>query len=195
MKYAVLPVLLVSGLFSQSIIAKEVPSFTFAEAYYVQSDSNDDLDTKGLGIKGSYEFSEYFFVEANYAQTSGDIVNIDIDYDIFQYGAGVKYDFNNAITLFASYNLGDWKLTSKINSKITIDVDTIKIGLRSQVSQQIELNSAFTSTDIENGDRESGFVLGGNYNFSDSWYVTAEFNRIAGDVDLDQLSLGIRKTF
>jgi len=74
-------------------------------------------------------------------------------------------------------------------------VDTIKIGLRSQVSELIELNAAFTSTDIENGDRESGFVLGGNYNFSDSWYVTAEFNRIAGDVDLDQLSLGIRKTF
>jgi hypothetical protein len=195
MKYAVLPVLLASGLFSGSLIANDSPAFTFAEAFYVQSDSNYDLDTKGLGIKGSYELSDYFFVEANYAQTSGDIVNVDVDYDTFQYGLGAKYDFDNAITVFASYNLGDWKVKSKGNSKNTIDVDTIKLGLRSQVSKLIELNAALTSTDIEYGDRESGFVLGGNYKFSDTWHVTAEFSRIAGEVDLDQLSLGIRKTF
>lgn len=73
-------------------------------------------------------------------------------------------------------------------------MDTIKLGLHSQVSELIELNAALTLTDIENVGSESGFVLGGNYKFSDTWHLRTEFSRITGEVDLDQLSLGIRKT-
>ena len=195
MKYAVLPVLLATGLFSQSVAAQNVPSFTFAEAFYTQSDFDSDFDTTGFGIKGSYEFGEYFFVEANYTQSSGDLNNFDIDYDTFQYGLGAKYALENGITIFASYNLGDWKLEEESAGNESFDVDTFKLGFRSNITDAIELNAAYTNTDPEEGDRESGFALGANYKVADTWFITAEFSRIAGDGDVDTVNFGLRKTF
>ena len=42
---------LATGLFSQSVIAKDAPSFTFAEAFYTQSDFDSDFDTSGFVSK------------------------------------------------------------------------------------------------------------------------------------------------
>lgn len=40
---------------------------------------------------------------------------------------------------------------------------------------------------------DHAFVLGANYKVAETWFVTAEYSRIAGDVDT--LNIGLRKTF
>lgn len=189
MNKKILGTLIALALTSSVVGAEEAPSYTFIDAGYL-SLSDSDLDTNGFNIRGSFEINDIFFINADFASVSGDIEGFDVDVDRRDIGFGAKYDTGNGNSWFVSYTFGNFDFNDGDS-----DLDTVRVGLRSQINETFELNFSVTSNDSEFLGRDTGIQVGTLFSVSNDLQISFEYESIGGDIDLDILSLNVRKSF
>lgn len=182
--------LVAAALSSPFALAADAPSYSFVEVGYTSYDLDELGDATGFKLAGSAALGENFFVMADMNSTSGDYQGFDYDFDKTGYGFGIKSDTASGNSWFASYSFNTFDVEGE-----DFDIDTLRLGLRSQVSDTFELSVSLTSNDVEGEERENGYQFGAVYSFSDSVKFTFDYDTIAGDVDMTNTSFNVRWTF
>ena len=189
MKKNLIATIIASALVSPVVFA-EAPSYSFVDVNYTSLDA-DGLDAKGVGFAGSFAFNEHFFIAGEYAPLEGDLdifgTSVDFDFDISGIGFGFKSEFSDTSSWYASYTLGTWSIEGE-----DLDIDTLRIGLRSMMSEKFELNGSVASHDLEDSGSETGFQIGMAYEMGDNVHLVADYESID---DVDVLNIGARWSF
>lgn len=166
------------------LLADDDPSYTYFDASYVDYDvdfSNYDVSADGYKLKLSVNLLGGLFAQIDRSQTDGDGAEDNFDFDREGYGFGLHGSY-----WYASYTYNTWEIDDG-----EFDIDTLRVGLRTQWTDHIEFNASYSWNDIEDMDDGDGFQVGLVYQLTDFLHLTAEFETI-GEIDVDQLSVGIR---
>ena len=188
MNKKLLLIIILNALISPTALAINSPNYTYMEAAYIVFDDSD-FEAKGLKLKGSIEVSDYFFAVVDYSETNGNIGNLDVDFSTKGYGVGAKTDLGFDDSFFISYTFNTWNLETVSSD---IDVDTLRVGYRRNLSKNLELNASYTSNRIETTQKESGYSFGAVYYVSDDIQMTFDYDIVD---KLKILSIGARVSF
>jgi len=138
----------------------------------------DDLDVDGdsIGISGSFEVGEKFFLAAGYGKS--DIGDNFISADIDSWSAGVGYH----MPMSDRFDL----VTSLSYEYVDISVDGfgsesdngigIGAGVRFAATEKFEIDGGVSYVDYSDGGDDTSFGLGFLYNFTDSFSAGASGN-------------------
>ncbi len=159
-------------------------SWSYLDASYIDLDTDVngiDAEPDGYKLKLSLNVIGNLFLQASRTESDGR----NYDFDSEGYGFGFHGDF-----FYASYTYNTWDFGS-----IETDVDTLRFGLRSQLTDRFEFNASYSWNDIEDFENEDGFQVGLVFQVVDFLDLFAEYETIGGDYDFDQLSVGVRINF
>jgi long-subunit fatty acid transport protein len=160
--------------------------YNFVQGSYKTVDL-EGLDMDGFGLNGSFKFSDSFYGIVGYDKVS------KYGVDLSETGVGVG--FRHGIS-----DKTDW--VSEL-SYVRNDLDgfadngyRIATGVRSMVSDKVELNGKVNYTDVSDFGKGFGVSLGGVYHVNDSFGITAgyDFNDRDG-FDYDGWNIGGRFSF
>jgi len=177
--------------------AEERLSYSYAELGYNQIELNDGAETSGYNFKTSIAINQNFFVLADINNTSGDI-NVDntgkVNFDLESTEKG--YGFNSDQVDGSSWYISKTK-TNLTNDTVEgeYEVKTIRLGLRSLTSNQLEFNASYTQNDIEDSPDESGYQLGMVYKMSETLHFVADYETLDGDFGFDSITISVRNNF
>jgi hypothetical protein len=160
----------------------ENPSFSYLDLGYANWDIDNAGDIDGFEIKGSGDINEHFYVAGDYTRLSESGVSIDLT----TLGLGYKNNFSDTSTFFAEVDY------ASINPEFGSSEDgyEVTLGIRSMVTNKLELNGAVEYLDI-NGDSTS-LVLGSAYNFTEKFGMYAHYKV---ESDINRYALGLRLNF
>ena len=155
-----------------SAFAAEGPSYNYVGADWFTGDIDapgDEVDFDGFDVEGSFAFAETLFVKARYADGSLDDDRIDGDSEEISVGIGAHTNqWTGGVDLFGvlSYERAEIDLDVPGGS-FSADDDGfgVEVGLRSMVTEALELNGAVKYVDIGDTDG-TGFEIGGVYSFT-----------------------------
>ena len=168
------------------------PEYNYAQLTW-QSVSLDssiaDVDGDGFGIGGSFEIADNWHIVAGYSDLGFDF---DIDLTEFLIGAGYHTDISTNTSFFGELAYVRAEVSQTVVGNIDESGVGIRIGLRSNVSESIELEGNLSYVDL--GDGGDGTSVGGAawYKFSENFAVglTAGFEE-----DVNAFGLGARLYF
>lgn len=150
----------------------QTPSYNYGQIVYQAVDLDDDfgpsVDGDGFGIGGSFEIAPDWHIVVGYSSTEFDF---GIDLNQLQFGAGYHTDISSTTSFFADLLWVQAEIDTGSFGSIDDDGLGISIGLRSNLSQQVELEGALTYVDLDDaGDNTS---VGGAawYKFTDTFAV------------------------
>lgn len=147
-------------------------SYNFIEGAYARVELDDslvDVDGDGFGIGGSFEINENFFGLASYSTA-----DFDFGVDLNQLNAG--FGFHTGISPNTDFVATLVYVRAEVEAGGFGSIDEsgwgASAGLRSMVSDRLEVNGAISYVDFGDGDDTSigGGVL---YNFTDTFAVGA----------------------
>ncbi len=141
--------------------------YSFLSIGYGIIDFDDiGVDGDGFNIGGSYSISDSVHVFGGYQAAD---LDFGIDASTFSAGIGYNTSVSPAVDLVArvSYEYAE------VDPPGPGDFDDsgfgLALGLRFAASDMIELNAGITYVDLGDGGDDTGFGLGGLYNFSDAF--------------------------
>lgn len=126
-----------------------------------------DVDGDGIGLNGSLEINESFFVFGGYGMTEYEEAGIEVDADTLRIGLGWHTALSNEVDFTAglSYEYIDL-------SALGVSVDDngigLGVGLRYAASDTIEINGGVDYVDYSDGGDDTTFGLGLLYGISDN---------------------------
>lgn len=163
----------------------ENPSFDNVEVGYTNFDM-DGIDMDGFELKGSKELSDNFYVKADYSL----VTESGVDLSLTKIGVGFKNDFSNSSTFFSEVGYARADADSDFGG---LDEDGFEIsaGIRSMLSNELEVKVAVEYLDIDGEDMTS-FVVGGAYNFTKNIAAYADYSY---ESDLSVYAVGLRYNF
>ena len=179
------------GLFSFNALAAS-PSWNYVELGYVKADIDGagDFDPDGFGVKGVKLLNENVYLTGTYSRISDDAYGFDIDIDMASMGLGYRYGLNATTDIFGEVTYEYVEL-----SEGSVDEDEngygLAVGVRSMVTNNIELSGAIRYIDIDDED-DTEFEVGANYYFTPNFALGASY-ALADDVDF--LSVVARYSF
>ena len=130
-------------------------------------DGTFDVDGDGIGLNGSFEIGESFFVFGGYGMAEFEEAGIEVDADTLSIGLGWHTALSNEVDFVAglSYEYIDL-------SALGISVDDngigLGVGLRFAASDAIEVNGGIDYVDYSDGGDDTTFGLGMLYSVSDN---------------------------
>jgi hypothetical protein len=165
------------------------PSYSYIEFSAIEYDMDVfglDFEPEGDKIKLSVELGDTLFATVDRVETDQSFRNRRLDFDSESYGFGLRGD-----SWFASYTYNTWDM-----GRDEFDVDTIRLGFRNYLIQdRLEFNASYTWNNIEHADNEDGFQVGFVFELTDIIHITAEYETIGGDLDIEYTSVGLRLSF
>jgi hypothetical protein len=167
-------------------------SYNFLEGGYLRvefDNSGFDLDGDGFGIGGSFELNENLFAFASYSTA-----DFDFGIDLNQLSAGVGYhvDISQNSDFFAALSFVRAEAEAAGLGSADEDGIGVTIGVRSMVSDQVELFGTLSYVDL-GGDADGTSVGGGAlYSFTDTFAVGAN---VEFDEDVTSYGLTARLYF
>ncbi len=186
---AIVVALMVS--FSLSASAEE-PGYNYVELSYIRVDADGGLKPDGFGVLGSVELGDDFFLEGSYAEIEDDYHGVDVEFEELALGVGWRMGLgdNSTFHTVASYIDSEVE-ASGIGSK-SDDGFGIELGLRSNLTKNIELNGGVAYVDVGSADGAAASI-GTLYRFTQNVGVSAT---IGVNDDSDKLyTLGMRLMF
>lgn len=179
---------LVSGpLLAEEEKRENRPSWSYLKATDLTYDMDVfgvDIEPEGYQLELSLELGDhlYGFIDRSRADDSGAVLN---DFDTEGYGFGWHWD-----SWFASYTYDNWEIGNG-----EFDVDTIRLGFRDMWSERFEFNASYSWNNIEDADNDDGFQVGFAFELWDDFNLTADYETIGGDLDIDSFYVGVRFDF
>lgn len=198
--------LLVPSLLSIITTPVQAETFSYTAAsitYEIISEEvdgvSDDFEGDGININVSAAITSNIALTAGYGSGSADITSgaNTLDADIDAWGIGILYHRPiNTITDFVAgldYIQGDIdiKLNGSLFSSDDANGNSIYVGIRSMVANNIELNAYIDRADIESS-TSTDIEFGGAYYIDKSVSLTVNYSF---DSDGDSLEFGAIKYF
>jgi len=166
--YRLLAVLL--AIFLAAPAKADSPSYNFIQAGYQSIDidlgGGFDVDGDGYGLGGSFEIGDNVFVFASYVKADFDF---GIDLNQLQAGVGYRLELTVNTDFFASLAYVDAEVEVSGFGSADDSGYGATIGVRSNVSDLIELFGEVAYVDL--GDGADGTAIGGGiwFNLTDSF--------------------------
>jgi opacity protein-like surface antigen len=164
-------------------------NYTTAEAnYLLDVEFDGDLDGDGLGIGGSYEIAESFFIFGSYEDFD---LDFDINGDWLELGGGYFHELNEDLDFVATVSYVDVELSSNFGSA---DDDALGLGggIRAKLADSLEVDAMLEYYDFDEGDSDTSLELRGRYYFSPEFAVQLKMNLGA---DIETIAIGVRGEF
>lgn len=165
-----------------AVLADDV-SYGYVDFSY-QTGSVDPVDFDGFRLDLSYPINDNWFIAFDYTDVSFDPTGDFSDYSI---AAG----WHNEM-FFATFGYETAEVTGFDDSGYALD-----FGLRSMVSENVELNAHLGYSDLGSFDTFMKYGFGGVWMFGDNMGVSFNYDLWSADTggDLDSMGVGIRFNF
>lgn len=179
------------ALFSTASLA-QAPTWNLIEASYGQADIDglDELSPSGFAIGGSSLLGENVFIRGSYSLLTDDISGVDIDLDQASVGLGYRYGLTETTDVYTSLSYQYVELSARgFGASESLDDNGygLTVGLRSRITEQLELDGAIAYVDI--GDEsETGLGVSGHYYFNQNVALGLTYSSTA-DVSVYGISL------
>ncbi len=172
-------------------------SFTYVEAgvqrLSVDFDipGGDAIDFDGIGLRGSLELSDSFYLYGGLGWARNDDFTTDIDAYQAQGGLGYRYTVFDNADLTAELGFQHTELDG---GSVNDNLDAIRasVGVRGALSNSIEGWVKANYVDGSDYDGEFSGTLGAQFIISETWGIVGEIE--AGDLT-SQYTLGVRASF
>lgn len=138
-------------------VMAETPSYNYGQLVYQRVDLDDDfglnVDGDGLGIGGSFEIAPNWHIAGGYSSTEFDF---GVDLNQLQVGAGYHADISPTTSFYADLSWVTAEIDTGTFGSVDDDGIGITIGLRSNLSPQVELEGSLSYVDLDDsGDNTS----------------------------------------
>lgn len=177
--------------FTTSAMA-ETPSYNFGQLGWQSVTLDDDiidLDGDGFGIGGSFEVAENWHILGAYSSLGFDF---GVDLNQLQLGGG----FHTAISDNTSFYANLLWVSAEIDAGIVGSEDDdgfgIGIGLRSNVSERVELEGALNYVDFGDGGDSTGVSAAAWYKFTETFALGVS---VSAEEDVTGYGIGGRLYF
>jgi hypothetical protein len=155
-------------------MAEDGFDYSYVELDYVKSEIDDlDVDGKGLGLRGSYEFSENFHAFAAYASQNYDF---DVTGATLEVGAGLAWPVNPNMDLVGTLSYIKAEIDVPFFGDLDDDGFAVGAGLRARVVEALELTGGLKYASYEEVGDDTTFGAGARYFFT---------KKFAAGVDVD----------
>lgn len=170
-------------------------SYSYLNVGYFNAEVLDE-DFAGLGVSGSIEVGENFYLLASYGQLdSDDDYDLGLGPDEIEYreatiGAGFYLPIAELVDFVASLQYAEAEVDY---AGLTVDGNgyLAAAGIRAMASDSVELNASVNYADIEN-EGETGYSIGGIYYFTNRIGFGLSYS--SAD-DVDSFGAGFRFNF
>jgi opacity protein-like surface antigen len=167
-------------------------NYTSAEANYLLDVEFDggmaSVDGDGLGVGGSFEIADNFFIAGSYEDFD---LDFDINGDWLEIGGGYFHELNPDLDFIATLSFVDVELSSNFGSA---DDDALALGggIRTKLSDAIEVDAMLEYFDFDEGGSDTSVELRGRYYFNPGFAIQAKMNLGA---DVETIAIGVRSEF
>ena len=162
--------------------------YNFVSVGYTQLEvefGSIDVDGDALGIAGSFEVNDSFFIAGNYNFGELEEQGIEVDVDTLSLGAGWHTPLSEQMDFFTTLSYEYVELSALGQSEDDSGIG-LGAGLRFQASEAIELNAVINHVDLDESGSDTGFGLAMLYGVTDSLDIG-----ITGDWGDDSSAYGI----
>ncbi|MDH3988260.1 MAG: porin family protein, partial [Gammaproteobacteria bacterium] len=126
-----------------------------------------DVDGDGIGLSGSFELNESFFIFAGYAMGEFKEQGITVDVDSLNAGIGWHTPLSETLDFVAGLSYEYVEVGASGFGSEDENGYGLGVGLRYQASDAIELNAGINYVDLGDGD-DTGFGVAMLYGVSES---------------------------
>lgn len=175
---------------SASVFADDF-SYNSITGSYSQIDF-DNLNADGdmLGINGSAEIGESFFIFGSYGMADVDDGIISADIDTLSAGIGYHMPMSDQVDLVGSLSYEYVDISVPGFGSIDDNGFGLGVGLRYQANNEFEINGGIDYVDYGDGGDDTSFSAGFLYDFAENFSVGVE-----GDWSDDTTAYGIGVRF
>lgn len=167
-------------------------NYTTAEANYLLDVEVDgglaNVDGDGFGVAGSYEIADNFFIGGSYDDFD---LDFNISGDWLEIGGGYFHELSPDLDFVATLAFVDVELSSPFGSA---DDDALALGggIRTRLSDSIELDAMLEYYDFDEGDSDTSLDLRGRYYINPEFAVQLKMNLGS---DFETIAIGVRGEF
>ena len=169
----------------------QTPSYNYGQVSYQTVDLDDDfglnVDGDGFGIGGSFEVAPNWHIVGGYSSIGFDF---GIDLNQLQFGGGYHTDISSTTSFFADLLWVQAEIDTGAFGSIDDDGLGISIGLRSNLSQLIELEGVISYVDLDDAGDNTAFGGAAWYKFTDTFALG-----LVANFDEDVVGYGIGGRF
>lgn len=148
-----------------------------------------NVDGDGFGINGSFEVADTWFVAAGYSTIDFDF-GVDVDQLALGFGHFMPLSPRTDVVATLSYLRAD--VSASGFGSGNDDGFGVSVGVRSMLSDQLELDGSITYSDFSDGGDTTSFGAGVLYSFTNTIAVGLD---ISLDDDVTAYGLGARYYF
>ncbi|WP_421132896.1 outer membrane beta-barrel protein [Alteromonas sp. A079] len=162
---------------SFSVLA-DSPNWRYVEGGYtkIDFDNNESFEPDGLTVNSKYLLNNNWFLNGEYSFFEEG----NFDFDMLTVGAGYRLPVNATTDAYFGANL------ERVDGDVEDDTGySINAGLRSMITDQVELAGEVGYYDIDEG--EATIKVGANYYITPQWAVGASYEMI-DDLDIMQVT-------
>jgi opacity protein-like surface antigen len=193
MEFKMKKVVLVSALLLSmgSIQAAESVRWDSASLSYQSVDVEGDKLT-GFGVSGTKLIGEDFFIAGSYSSLSDDVdlfgSKLELDFNTLSVGLGYRHAISNKTDLFGIVSYEDMEVKASFQGESDSESEngySLQAGIRSLVTENIELSGSLSYVDITDGS-ETSFDVSAIYHFTNQFSAGIGYGK---SDDLDTLTL------
>jgi hypothetical protein len=145
-------------------MAEDGFDYSYVELGYVKSEIDDfDVDGDGLGVRGSYEFTQNFHAFASYADQDYDF---DLSATTFELGAGYAWPVNPNFDVVGTLSYIQTEVDVPTFGTFEDDGFAAGAGVRARVVEALELTGGLKYVSYDEVGSDTTFGAGARYFFT-----------------------------
>jgi opacity protein-like surface antigen len=168
----------ISAVVAPSVTFADKPDWRYVEGGYTKLDfdNNESFEPDGFTASGKYLLNSNWYLSGEYSFFEEG----NFDFDMLTVGAGYRLPVNATTDAYFGANL------ERVDGDIDDDNGySVNAGLRSMVTEQIELAGEVGYYDVDGG--EATIKVGANYYITPQWAVGASYELI-DELDIMQVT-------